>query len=102
MLLYEFLEPMGISQIQFVKHIGWYYARLNEIINGKRGVSADSALAFFEALGTHPEFWLNLSRNRDLWQAKKTHIHVRFLKIYMCLEIIHQAQANRIQTCSAQ
>lgn len=71
---------MGISQIQFVKHIGWYYARLNEIINGKRGVSADSALALFEALDTHPEFWLNLSRNWDLWQAKKTYIHVRFLK----------------------
>ncbi len=80
MLWYEFLEPMGVSQAQFAKHLGWSYARLNEIINGKRGVSADSAIAFAEALGTSPEFWLNLQRNWDLWHAKKKHAHVPLLK----------------------
>lgn len=67
MLLKEFLEPMGVSQRKFATHLGWTYARLNEIVNGKRGVSAESALAFGEALRTGPEFWLNLQRDWDLW-----------------------------------
>lgn len=73
MLLKEFLEPMKISQKQFASHLGWTYTRLNEIINGRRNVSADSALAFGEALGTGPEFWLNLQRDWDLWHAIGTH-----------------------------
>lgn len=73
MLLKEFIEPMGLTQKAFAKHLGWTYARLNEIINGKRGVSAESALAFSDALGMPPEFWLNLQRNWDLWHAMKTH-----------------------------
>ncbi|MDH3673179.1 MAG: HigA family addiction module antitoxin [Gammaproteobacteria bacterium] len=63
MLLKEFLEPLGVSQKDFAKHLGWTYARLNEIINSRRGVSAKFALAFGEALGTGPEFWLNLQRD---------------------------------------
>jgi antitoxin HigA-1 len=46
MLLKDFLEPMGITQKEFSKHLGWTYARLNEIIRGRRGVTAESALAF--------------------------------------------------------
>lgn len=80
MLRYEFLEPLGVSQSEFAKHLGWPYARLNEIINGKRGISVDSALAFAEALNTNPEFWLNLQRNWDLWHARRTHTHVKLLK----------------------
>ena len=63
MLLEEFLKPLGVSQKEFAIHLGWTYARLNEIINGKRGVSADSALAFGEALNTGADFWLNLQKN---------------------------------------
>ncbi len=77
MLLKEFLEPAGITQIQFSQHIGWTYARLNEIINGKRGVSADSALTLSEALGNTPQFWLNLQRNWELWHALKNHKEVK-------------------------
>jgi len=62
MLLKEFPEPAGITQTQFAQHISWTYARLNEIINGKRGVSADSALALSEALGTTSEFYTNADR----------------------------------------
>jgi addiction module HigA family antidote len=80
MLWSEFLEPMGISQAQFAKHLGWPYARLNEIVNGRRGVSADSALAFAEAFGTTPEFWLNMQINWDLWHAKKNHVKIDLLK----------------------
>ena len=77
MLLKEFLEPAGITQIQFSQHIGWTYARLNEIINGKRGVSADSALTLSEALGNTPQFWLNLQRNWELWHALQNHKEVK-------------------------
>lgn len=73
MLWSEFLEPMGASQTQFANHLGWPYARLNEIINGKRSISAYSAIALSEALHTTPEFWLNLQRNWDLWHAKRKH-----------------------------
>ncbi len=73
MLLKEFLEPMGMTQQAFAKHLGWTYARLNEIVNGRRNVSADSALAIGEALSTGPEVWLNLQRNWDLWHAINDH-----------------------------
>jgi addiction module HigA family antidote len=81
MLLKEFLEPLGLTQKQFAGHLGWTYARLNEIVNGRRDVSADSALAFGEALGTGPEFWLNLQRDWDLWHAMRSHEQVPRLRI---------------------
>lgn len=77
MLLSEFLEPMLISQKDFADHLGWTYARLNEIVNGRRGVSAESALAFADAFQMEPEFWLNLQRDWDLWQAKQQHKNIR-------------------------
>jgi len=49
------------------------YARLNEIIHGKRGVTADSALALAEAFNIEPEFWLNLQRDWDLWHSQRSH-----------------------------
>lgn len=80
MLLKEFLEPLEVTQKEFAKHMGWTYARLNEIINGRRNVSADSALALGEALKTGPEFWLNLQRDWDLWHAIDSHQKVQPLK----------------------
>ena len=80
MLLKEFLEPLSVSQKDFAKHLGWTYARLNEIVNSRRGVSAKSALAFGEALGTGPEFWLNLQRDWDLWHSLQHHRKVPPLK----------------------
>ena len=80
MLLKEFLEPLGMTQKAFASHLGWTYARLNEIINGRRQVSADSALALGEALKTGPEFWLNLQRDWDLWYAVDSHRKVPPLK----------------------
>lgn len=77
MLLKEFLEPMGLTQKSFARHLGWPYARLNEIVNGRRGVTADSALSFGEALGASPEFWLNLQRDWDLWHERKRHKRVK-------------------------
>jgi addiction module HigA family antidote len=80
MLLKEFLEPLGMTQKAFASHLGWTYARLNEVINGRRQVSADSALALGEALKTGPEFWLNLQRDWDLWYAMDSHRKVPPLK----------------------
>jgi addiction module HigA family antidote len=80
MLLKEFLEPMAISQKMFAKHLGWTYARLNEIIKKHRGVTEDSALAFAEAFEMEPEFWLNLQRDWNLWHTRETHVRVKPLK----------------------
>jgi addiction module HigA family antidote len=79
MLLKEFLEPLGMTQKDFAEHIGWTFARLNEIIRSKRGVSADSALTLAEAFSIEPEFWLNLQISWDLWHAKRTHRKVKAL-----------------------
>ncbi|MCS5708826.1 HigA family addiction module antidote protein [Candidatus Berkiella cookevillensis] len=77
-LVSNFLEANGITQTAFALHLGWTYARLNEIINAKRGVTADSALSFSEAIpGTTPEYWLDLQRDWDLWHAKLTHVIVK-------------------------
>lgn len=50
MFLKKFLQPLGLSQKSFSEHIGWTYTRLNEIINKRRGITADSALTLSEAL----------------------------------------------------
>lgn len=80
MLLKEFLEPLGVSQKTFAAHLGWTYARLNEIAKGRRGVSPGSALSIGEALGTGAEFWLNLQRDWDLWHSLQHHKKVLPLK----------------------
>ncbi len=84
MLLHEFLEPAGISQKKFSEHIGWTYARLNEIVNGKRGITADSALTLSETLGNSPQFWLNLQQNWELWHALASHKEVKPLLLKAC------------------
>jgi antitoxin HigA-1 len=81
MLLKEFLEPMQLSQMDLAKHLNWPYARLNEIINKKRGVSPDSALSLGEAFETGPEFWLNLQRDWDLWHSIRDHRSVTVIKV---------------------
>jgi addiction module HigA family antidote len=65
-LLLEFLNPLKISQVAFAEHLGVPVQRINEIVRGKRGVSPETAWLFAEALGTTPEFWLNLQSNYDL------------------------------------
>jgi len=65
-LLEEFLKPLGISQAQFARHLGWTYAKLNEIIREKHGITPDTALDLSMALETSPMFWLNLQLHYDL------------------------------------
>jgi len=68
-LLEEFLEPMGMTQAAFARQLGWTKARLNELIRGKRGITAESALDLAEALGTSPKLWMNLQATYDLDRA---------------------------------
>lgn len=69
-LLEEFLIPMNISQVAFAAHIRVSVQRVNEIVRGKRGISPETAWLFSEALGTSPEFWLNLQSNFDLVRSR--------------------------------
>jgi addiction module HigA family antidote len=72
MLLEEFLQPSGISQSDFAETLGWTKAKLNELIKGKRGITADTALDLSEALKTSPKLWMNLQATYDLDKAKKS------------------------------
>ena len=69
MLLEEFLKPLGISQSAFAIRLGVSFPRLNEIINGKRGVTADTALRLARVTHTTADFWLGLQTIWDLWHA---------------------------------
>jgi len=70
MLLKEFLTPMGLTQVDAAEKMGISLNRLNELIRGKRGVTADTALRLAKLLKTTPEFWMNLQAAWDLYHAK--------------------------------
>lgn len=65
----EFLDPLGVTQTALAERIGVSFRRINELVNGKRGITPDTALRLAKAFGTTPEFWLNLQQAWDLWHA---------------------------------
>lgn len=69
-LLEEFLEPMEISQYRLAKDIAVPPRRINEIVHGKRAISANTALRLSKYFGTTAQFWLNLQTHHDL-EAEK-------------------------------
>ena len=69
MLLKEFLEPMDITQSALAQGIGVTFARINELINGKRGITPDTALRLERFLGVEAQFWMNLQQAWDLYAA---------------------------------
>jgi addiction module HigA family antidote len=69
MLLEEFLRPSGLTQVQAARRVGIPLNRLNEIIRGKRGISADTALRLARLFDMSPEFWMSLQADSDLWHA---------------------------------
>lgn len=73
-LLEEFLAPGKLTQTAFAERIGWTRARLNELIRGKRGMTADAALDLADALGTSAKLWMNLQATWDLHQARKRRV----------------------------
>ena len=66
LLLEEFLEPLGLSQYRLAKDISVPPRRINEIVHGKRAISADTALRLARYFGTTDRFWLNLQSRYDL------------------------------------
>lgn len=69
-LLLEFLNPMGTTQVEFSAHLGIPIQRVNEIIKGKRSVTPETAWLLSQALGTSPEFWTNLQAAHDLGKSR--------------------------------
>jgi len=65
-LMEEFLEPLGISQYRLAKDINVPPRRINEIVHGKRSITADTALRLARFFGTTERFWLNLQVRYDL------------------------------------
>ncbi len=70
MLLYEFLEPMALTQRELAERIRVPYQRVNELVNGRRGVTPGTALRLAKFFGTSPDFWLNLQLRWDLYHAR--------------------------------
>lgn len=69
-LLEEFLAPLELSQKALAEHIGVPLQRVNEIVKGRRGVSPETAWLLSRALGTTPEFWMNLQMLHDLARTR--------------------------------
>lgn len=70
MLLEEFLKPLHITQTELAEQMRISFPRLNEIINGRRGVTPDTALRLERVFGIEAQFWLNLQLAWDLYHAQ--------------------------------
>ena len=71
MLLKEFLEPLGVSQVEAAARMHIPFQRLNAIVKGRRGVSADTALLLEALTRWDAEIWMRLQAKWDLWHAAK-------------------------------
>ena len=71
MLREEFLLPMGITQRELAEGIHVPYQRVNELVNGKRGVTPSTALRLAKFFDKSPDFWLNLQLRWDLWRVQQ-------------------------------
>ena len=65
----EFMRPLGLSQIALAEAMGVQRKHVNELCNNRRNVTAATALILARVFGNSPEFWLNVQRRGDLWQA---------------------------------
>lgn len=81
MLLEEFLKPLELTQTEAAKRLGISFVRLNEIVNGRRGVTPNTALRLSRLLGTTPDFWLNGQLAWDLWHTLNSPAAVEIKKI---------------------
>ena len=74
MLLEEFLKPMGITQRDLANAINVPYQRINEIINGRRGITPSTALRLAKVFGVSADFWMNVQLRWDLFFARKSEL----------------------------
>ena len=72
MLLEEFLKPMSLSQRDLADRIRVPYQRVNELVNGRRGVTPSTALRLAKFFGNSPAFWMNLQLRWDLYHAQRS------------------------------
>jgi len=70
MLLEEFLKPMELSQRDLADGINVPYQRVNELINGRRGITPSTALRLAKFFGMTPDFWMNMQQRWDLFRAQ--------------------------------
>lgn len=71
MLLREFLDPLKLTQREVADAIGVPYQRVNELVNGRRGITPSTALRLARFLGTTPELWLELQIRWDVFHAER-------------------------------
>ena len=76
MLLEEFLNPMGITQRELADHILVPYQRINEIVNGRRGITPGTALRLAKFFNMSADFWMNLQLRWDLYFAQQDELKV--------------------------
>ena len=74
-LLQDFLEPMKLSQVELAHRMGVPVQRVNTLINGKRDMTAETAILLGRVLRTTPEFWMNLQDALDLYEAREHLAH---------------------------
>jgi antitoxin HigA-1 len=72
MLVEEFLNPLRLTQSALARVMGVPRKLVNELCNDRRAVTADTALMLARVFGNSPEFWLNVQRRTDLWEALHT------------------------------
>jgi antitoxin HigA-1 len=68
-LVQEFMEPMGLTQAVLAEAMGVQRKHVNELCNNRRAVTASTALILARVFGNSPDFWLNVQRRSDLWEA---------------------------------
>ena len=71
MLLREFLEPLGLTQTELAERMEIPFQRVNSLVNGRRGVTPDTALRLSKVFGTTPGFWMNHQLRWDLFYAER-------------------------------
>lgn len=76
MLLEEFLKPMELSQRELADALRMPYQRVNEIVNGRRGITPATALRLAKYFGTTEGYWMNLQLRWDLYRARRTEASV--------------------------
>lgn len=76
MLREEFLDPMGLSQRDLADGVRVPYQRVNEIVNGRRGITPSTALRLAKYFGNSPGFWMNLQLRYDLYEARQDEAEV--------------------------
>jgi addiction module HigA family antidote len=71
-LVEEFMQPLGITQGQLAEAMGVPRKHVNELCKNRRAVTADTALMLMRVFGTSPDFWLNVQKRNELWEAMHT------------------------------